>query len=67
MACSKRAGAWSHSLALRHPFDDFGRRVEEGKDSRLRRLLWQALLVVAALTIVPVVCLRWIRLRRAPS
>ena len=28
--------------------------------SRLRRLLWQALLVVVALTIVPVVCLRWI-------
>ena len=34
--------------------------LRKGKRSRLRRLLWQALLVVVALTIVPVVCLRWI-------
>ncbi|HEX7549209.1 MAG TPA: hypothetical protein VF579_01405, partial [Candidatus Methylomirabilis sp.] len=33
--------------------------LRKGK-GRLRRLLWRALLVVAALTIVPVVCLRWI-------
>lgn len=34
--------------------------LRKGKGSRLRRLLWRALLVVIALTIVPVVCLRWI-------
>ena len=34
--------------------------LKRGKGSRLRRLLWQALLVVVALTILPVVCLRWI-------
>ena len=34
--------------------------LRKGKGSRLRRLLWRALLLVIALTIVPVVCLRWI-------
>ncbi len=36
------------------------RAVKKGGASRLRRLLWQALLAVVALTILPVVCLRWI-------
>lgn len=36
------------------------RAVKKGGTSRLRRYLWRALLVVVALTVVPVVCLRWI-------
>jgi monofunctional biosynthetic peptidoglycan transglycosylase len=34
--------------------------LRKGKGSRLRRFFWRALLVVVALTVVPVVCLRWI-------